>query len=657
MPTIEIAHCASNPHQEPPSQQALALRRMRDHWGYAGLCIPTLLCTDRAQGVKLPALRLAQKEKETKTLTARAWAGLLRGPGGAARGSLTGSDRSQARPGSHRLWGVGHVAFQRALRGRPRRSHPGRLAVLGHAAARQRAHEEVEGHLRGIDAVLIDEAGRHPCTHHGANVIGRHALKQVVQAQAAQHQRRHRPLQDAARERVLLDVRHRRLVHLLDAIAHPVDLDGQTTSRLNLRDVVLAVGLPDGLELALGVVDDNFQDLLHVGAVELGGLVALIGVVAHVLRVILHRQRQGGEDLQRRAGDAALVRGGVLEDVHPGLLQDLAGAVGEEEVGALHDHPELRLAVLAEELLDVVGVDGVGPAPTWHEQVGRRVGQEMEHIPQLRARTPRRAVGQRHVYLVDCHKEAIGTQEGPRKVIDRQAGLCQPHELGAAEPIGIVSHARAVHDSDGLVLGDEDLVGTQVAVGPACLELRDGRLVLAQRLQELGHVGVDAGRGHAVRVVRHAAQLDALPRRDGLPIGVAPAPGKLRAKVHEVRCVLVGAEVQELGLALHVAAVDTALCRQHAVQQGVQVAREARPLRRRILRVAAWHRSAMLEVWQNDALGAALGNVLVLHLLREGQVVGLVEQRGVAPLVRRPVAREDEADAAARHVAEAHMEA
>mmetsp|Transcript_30399 Transcript_30399/g.94299 ORF Transcript_30399/g.94299 Transcript_30399/m.94299 type:complete len:222 (-) Transcript_30399:428-1093(-) len=108
--------------------------------------------------------------------------------------------------------------------------------------------------------------------------------------------------------------------------------------------------------------------------------------------------------------------------------------------------------------------------------------------------------------------------------------------------------------------------------------------------------------------------------------------------------------------------MDAALGWHHAVQERPEVAEEARALGRWALGRGPGDQVAgplarPRGVGQNDALGAALWDVLVLVLLGQGEVVTLVEERGLVALVGLLVTREDQADSPPRDVAEAHVEA
>mmetsp|Transcript_53243 Transcript_53243/g.142640 ORF Transcript_53243/g.142640 Transcript_53243/m.142640 type:complete len:222 (-) Transcript_53243:212-877(-) len=211
----------------------------------------------------------------------------------------------------------------------------------------------------------------------------------------------------------------------------------------------------------------------------------------------------------------------------------------------------------------------------------------MELVTQLRAGPPVRSIGQRHIGLINRDKEAALPKEGARELLHGRAALREAAQLHAVEAGRVVEHTRAINHRNGLVLGDQDLVGAQVSIRASGLELCDGGLVLAQLAQQLQDVGVHAGRGHAVGIVRHTPKPHALARGERLPVRVATHMRQLSTQVHEARGVLVRPEEKQLLAALHVAGEDAALRWHHAVQERVQVPDEARSLRRGALGGAA----------------------------------------------------------------------
>mmetsp|Transcript_19211 Transcript_19211/g.41858 ORF Transcript_19211/g.41858 Transcript_19211/m.41858 type:complete len:218 (+) Transcript_19211:140-793(+) len=204
-----------------------------------------------------------------------------------------------------------------------KRSASGKLGDDTIATSHQRVHEEEEGHLRCATAVLVDISRGDPCPYHGVDVVLWHPLKDALYAQVLNHQRRNCISQNLLHEQIGLLCRHV-LEMFLNGVIQLVDLHGELPSQLGLRDSLLLVAAPYGIELLLRVVLDDGEDLLNVGRVELRRLASL-RVVGHELSVVLWRQRQCSENLQGRAVHTALVCRGVLEHVNTGLLQRLPG--------------------------------------------------------------------------------------------------------------------------------------------------------------------------------------------------------------------------------------------------------------------------------------------------------------------------------------------
>lgn len=160
---------------------------------------------------------------------------------------------------------------------------------------------------------------------------------------------------------------------------------------------------PQALPLGARVVLDALNDLLDVGAAELGD--AALCVHAHGGHELLVRQRQRAQHLKRRRRHAALVGRSVLDQQHAVAFEPQTRQLGEEEVGALHHRLEARLArggVV--ELLHVGDLDGLGAATARHEQRGRRQRVEVEVVAKIHAAGHQLAVGQLDVVL--CHQDA-----------------------------------------------------------------------------------------------------------------------------------------------------------------------------------------------------------------------------------------------------------
>jgi hypothetical protein len=96
------------------------------------------------------------------------------------------------------------------------------------------------------------------------------------------------------------------------------------------------------------------------------------------------------------------------------------------------------------------------------------------------------SAGSGHVLAAILHGEvavlAVDVPAGGRQLaaVVAAAQLAQArdaNQLGAVEAVRVVEHAAAVDDADRAVLGDQNLVRAEVAVGTAGLELGHLRLV------------------------------------------------------------------------------------------------------------------------------------------------------------------------------------
>ena len=259
------------------------------------------------------------------------------------------------------------------------------------------------------------------------------------------------------------------------------------------------------------------------------------------------------------------------------------------------------------------------------------------------------AVGQPHVVLLDEDAVAVGGEVGGVELGDHLAGPRQAQELEVVDALGVDQDSGAVDDGHVLLVAQQDLVGSQIAVGAARLDLADGRGLDAELAVDALDVGAHAEGGHAVDVVGDAAEARALAGKEGLPPGGAAGARVLGGPVDEAGRVLVGAHEEDLGLLVQVddGVLDAgAAGGQEQVEDGVDVLLERDG--RLVL---------VLGVEEDDALAAALGDVLVLALLGVGQVVVLVENGARVDGPGLLVAALDDADAAAGDVAEAEVEA
>ena len=210
-------------------------------------------------------------------------------------------------------------------------------------------------------------------------------------------------------------------------------------------------------------------------------------------------------------------------------------------------------------------------------------------------------------------------------------------------PAGIVEDAGAVDDGQELLPAHEDLVRAQVAVRTAGDDLGHLLFLEAQLGQGPDDILADRGRRHAVEVVGDAAHRHRLAGGEGLPELVAAGLGPESGPFHELGRAFVRAEEED---DLLVAVIHDAGVGEHEVEEAVDVLLEGRL-------------GPVLEspAQEDGPLGAAVGQVLVLPLLGQGQVVVFVEDEVGVRQIALEVGRPDDPDAAAGDVPEPDVEA
>mmetsp|Transcript_87457 Transcript_87457/g.183035 ORF Transcript_87457/g.183035 Transcript_87457/m.183035 type:complete len:467 (-) Transcript_87457:1779-3179(-) len=417
---------------------------------------------------------------------------------------------------------------------------------------------------------------------------------------------------------------------------------------------MLLVDVPDCLELSFGILPDDVEDFLYIGRVEQRWLYRLCRIKGHQFLMVGIRKSKCSQNLEGRAANASLVCRCVFENVDSSLFQHFPSSVGQEKVGPFHDEPEFRLTALQEEASHIGGGNRVGPSSTRNEQISLCVLCQVEAVSELGSCCPSAAIWQSHIHFVDCHHKTTTRQLPSAEVVDGKSQLGEALELHAAQALGVVEDARAIHDAYGLILRNKDFVGAKISVGSTCLELRDLCLVFPQSSKQFSHVHVDTGSRHAVGVMGYAAKFHTFSSCQGLPVGIASGLADLGTEIHEVCCVFVGTEEQDLLVPLHVAIIDATLLRHHAVKERVDILGEASALRSGALG-GILSTICTVGIWQNDSLRSTLWDVFVFHLLCECEVVGLVEQCGHVALVHRLISREHQANTSTCHIPEADM--
>ena len=177
------------------------------------------------------------------------------------------------------------------------------------------------------------------------------ALQERVEPDLVHERLGDRALHDAAPARLVVEQ-----VRVLELLLELVELARELVrdDRARLRALQPRVLAPDAPELVRRVLGDDPLDVAHVALVELGRPPVLED---HVLRVLVRREPEPGEHLQRGARDATLVRARVLEEDDLALLEDETGLLREEEVRALDNVLEVGLALSVGQRRDVRDVD------------------------------------------------------------------------------------------------------------------------------------------------------------------------------------------------------------------------------------------------------------------------------------------------------------
>ena len=452
-------------------------------------------------------------------------------------------------------------------------------------------------------------------------------------------------------------------VRVDDELAHLDDAAGELVGdeRHEAALGALLALVPEALELLLGVAAEDLDNLLNVLLVHLRD--GAVGADAHVVGVLGIGHAHAGEDLKRGASNASLVGGGVLDEDDADALEGDAGIVGDEQVSALNnvleaelvgasqvtnlalDHRLAGRALHRDELMDIVKADGGRAAAARDEDVSDGELAEVEGVTEGLTVLHEGAVGEGAVLVGNSDEEALGGELGGVEVLEHLALGGEAEELLAVEALGVIDGAGAIDHTNVLFLGELHLVGAEVTVGAAGLELGEISLGEGKLLVDALDAGADAAAGHAVSVVGDTAEGGALTGGEGLPLLVAAGLGVHGGNGGEgAGGVLIRAEEEDLG-GLH-GAGDALGVGYDEVAEGVNVLQEG----------------ALLVIGgggldEDGALAAALGDVLVLHVLGIREVIVLGEEVDAVAVVGILAGGDDHADAAAGNVGEADVEA
>ena len=438
-------------------------------------------------------------------------------------------------------------------------------------------------------------------------------------------------------------------VRTVDHVVERVDLVGHAVSEQEARETGAEVLAPDALELVASISGDAGLDLLDVGEVEVGDLTVLD---SHVLGEDVVGEGESSEDLEGRRGDTTLVGRSILVEDDTSLLKNHAGILGDEEVSTLDNNLELGLTSLGiEEVLHVREVDGLGATTAGHEEISASEGVEVEIVTESNTGLDLLTVGEGNVGVVDGDEETAGGELGLVEVLDHDTGLGEASELLTVKTVRVVSDTGTVDDGDGLVLGDEDLVGTEITIRTTGLDLGALLLLEAELLDAADDVTVDGGSGHTESIVGDTTERRRLTGGECAPVRVAALLGVEGSPLHDTSGTFIRAEEEDLLLAVVVddivAVTGLGLgVDDEDIEEGGHEALEGDEAL--VLAVG---------VQENSTLGTELGDILVLEVLSEGKVEGLLELRSDVLGVALLVTRLDETDTTTRDIGETDVEA
>lgn len=498
-----------------------------------------------------------------------------------------------------------------------------------------------EGKLAGLNAVLVDEAAGKVAAKDGAQVALRHARDDGLETNLLQQQLRKSILENTVADSVVGPQ-----IRLLELLVELSDGNRELVRQDRAGLASLLVLAPDGLKLEASVLADLGLDFADVVLVELGRLASL-GVHAHVLLEALIVKRQRSQDLQGRGGDTTLVGRSVLvEDATRSLKAELS-ILSNEQVGTLNNVGDGGLAIL-DQAVNRDQINGLGTTTARHESVGHASVTEMVGVAEDSAVGDDLAGRERHVAVFAENAVTVLGNLADVVLADHGALLSQANELVTVETVRVSKDTGAIDNGGPGLVAEKNLVAAQIAIGATSLHLADlGGVKLELTVDSLDVLTHGQG-SHTVFVVRDTTKLGGLSSEERLPPGSATDARVLGSPVDEVGSVLVRAHEQDLLLAVevHDRILDPgSLGRQEEIQNGVDVLLKG--LSGLVL---------LRRVEENDTLGTALRNILVLALLGAGKTVVLIEQVACVDAVGLLAARLDDTDTATGDVLEAEVE-
>lgn len=367
----------------------------------------------------------------------------------------------------------------------------------------------------------------------------------------------------------------------------------------------------------------------------------------HVLNVLFVVETHTGEDLEGRRGDTTLVGARVLVKDNTSLLKPESSLLGEEQVGAFDDVLEMGLAVGVDELGNVGNVDGFGTTTTGNKEVG--LDAEVEVVSEFSTIGDDFTAWQLVVLVLDKNLVSLGAKLGLVEVRNWLSGLGETNKLRSIQSMGIVQDTGTVDNGDSLVLGQQDLVGSEISIGTTGLEFGDILLSETVSLEYTVDVLSDRERGHTVSVVRDTAKgFGRFTSGERLPPRRRPSTSVVSSPVHELGSVLVGTKEENLGI-LSARNVNDGPLNTRAsswkqkVDDRVDVLLEALGI-------------VGIESWENGTLGTTLRDILVLQVLSRGQGIVLIEESSDVGVVVLLASGSNDTNTTTRDVSESDVE-
>ena len=321
--------------------------------------------------------------------------------------------------------------------------------------------------------------------------------------------------------------------------------------------------------------------------------------------------------------------------------------MSDKEIGSLHHVWDDRLAIL-DEFPNRGEVDRLGSPTTWNENIVWSITAQMERVAENHAIANHFTGWKLDVALIDKNPVAFGRELRHVKLRNHNPVLGEFHELFMVQTLGIDNDPRSVDYSGIFFIGKTNFIRPEIAIGPTCLQLPNRRGIDVEFTINTKNILANRQCSHAVGIVGNASQFGALSGEEGLPPRRATLSRVFCGPIDQFGGVLVRSHEENfiLSVQIHNWVLDTrADGRQEKVQNTVNVLFKSNA-----------GLVLVIHIKQDHTLGSAFRNVLVLALLRIGQVVVLIEHRACVDAVGFLVAALDDTDTATGNIPEAKME-